>query len=120
MTDEEQKKIFSKNLRYYIDLNGKQQKEIAKDLNINNTTFNMWCTANSMPGVGKIQKLADYFGIGKSDLLDEKLDSDAEFDAKVLNDIDTLGMIKKYYALPQDDKNAIKQIIDSLYRKAEY
>lgn len=120
MTDEEQKRVFSKNLRYYIELNEKQQKEVAKDLGVNASTLNMWCTANSMPGVGKIQKIADYFGIGKSDLLDEKLDSDAAFDARVLNDTDTMNMIKKYYGLAKDDRNAIRQIIESLYRKAEF
>ena len=40
MTDEEQKRIFSKNLNYYISLSGKQQKEVAKDLGFQVTTFN--------------------------------------------------------------------------------
>lgn len=72
MTDEEQKRIFANNLNKYISLNQKQQVDVAKDLGINPTTFNMWCKGNSMPNVGKIQKLADYFGIGKSDLTDLK------------------------------------------------
>ena len=72
MTDEEQKRIFANNLNRYNSLNQKQQVDVAKDLSINPTTFNMWCKGNSMPNVGKIQKLADYFGIGKSDLTDLK------------------------------------------------
>lgn len=73
MTDNE-KKIFAKNLNYYIAQSGKQQKEIAKDIEVNQTTFNMWCLGKSMPNSGgKIQKIADYFGIGKSDLVDEKI-----------------------------------------------
>lgn len=72
MTDEEQKRIFANNLNRYISLNQKQQIDVAKDLGINPTTFNMWCKGNSMPNVGKIQRLADYFGIGKSDLTDLK------------------------------------------------
>lgn len=66
------KKIFSKNLRHYVYISGKSQKEIANDLNVNQKTFNGWCTGLSIPKTGKIQKLADYFKIGKSDLLDEK------------------------------------------------
>lgn len=73
ISDDEQKRIFAKNLNYYISLNQKQQTDVAKDLGINTTTLNMWCKGNSMPNVGKIQKLADYFGIGKSDLTDEKI-----------------------------------------------
>lgn len=72
MTDEEQKRIFSKNLNYYIDKSGKQQKEIAKDLGISPTTFNTWCVGKILPRTGKVQLIADYFKIGKSDLLDDK------------------------------------------------
>ena len=72
MTDEEQKRIFANNLKRYISLNQKQQIDVAKDLGINPTTFNMWCKGNSMPSTGKIRKLADYFRIGMSDLTDEK------------------------------------------------
>ena len=43
MTDEEQKRIFANNLNRYISLNQKQQFDVAKDLGINPTTFNMWC-----------------------------------------------------------------------------
>lgn len=72
MTDEEQKRIFSKNINYYISQSGKQQKEIAKDLGYSPTTFNTWCVGKIIPSSGKVQKIADYFGIGKSDLLDDK------------------------------------------------
>lgn len=72
MTDEEQKKIFSKNLNYYINKSGKQQKEVAKDLGIIPSTFNTWCVGKILPRTGKIQSIADYFKIGKSDLLDDK------------------------------------------------
>ena len=78
MTDEEQKRIFANNLNRYISLNQKQQIDVAKDLGINPTTFNMWCKGNSMPNVGKIQRLADYFGIGKSDLTDLKESEDID------------------------------------------
>ena len=72
MTDEEQKRVFAKNLNKYIALNNKQQIDVAKDLDISPTTLNMWCKGNSMPSTGKIRKLADYFRIGMSDLTDEK------------------------------------------------
>ncbi|MEE0751445.1 LexA family protein [Frisingicoccus sp.] len=72
MTDEEQKRIFSKNLGYYISNSGKQQKEVAADLGISPTTFNTWCVGKIMPRMGKVQAIADYFGIGKSDLIDDK------------------------------------------------
>ena len=72
MTDEEQKRVFAKNLNKYIALNNKQQIDVAKDLGISPTTLNMWCKGNSMPSTGKIRKQADNFRIEMSDLTDEK------------------------------------------------
>lgn len=117
MTNERQKQIFAKNLNYYIALNGKQQNEIAKDLGVKASTFNMWCRGNAVPQVSKIQKVADYFKIGKSDLIDEKLDSDPTFDAKVIADPEMMNMLKKYYELPVGDRDAIKYLIESLHGK---
>ena len=119
MTDENQKRIFAKNLNYYISINGKQQNEVAKDLGINASTLNMWCNGNSFPGMGKVQRLADYFGIGKSDLIDEKLDSDPVSDARILNNVEVMNMIKKFLELPLDDRKAIAHLIESLSKKVE-
>lgn len=119
MDDITQKKIFAKNLNYYIDLNNKQQKEVANDLGISATTLNTWCKANAIPSLSKIQKLADYFGIGKSDLMDNKLDNDYSLDARILSDIEIVDMIKKYYKLSIKDREAIMQLINSLSRKEQ-
>ena len=78
MSDELQKKIFSKNLNKYISMSGKKQNEIAADIKVIPQTLNSWCTGQAMPRIGKIQLLADYFGINKSDLLEEKEDIDEE------------------------------------------
>lgn len=72
MTDNEQKKIFSKNLNKYLSLNNKSQKEVADAIDVLTSTFNTWCQGVALPRMGKVQALADYFGINKSDLLDEK------------------------------------------------
>lgn len=119
MNEEEQRQIFARNLNYYIANSGKQQKEVAKELGYPQTTFNTWCMGKVIPGMGKVQTIADYFKIGKSDLLDDKLDSDPFEDAKILNDTKTLEMIKKYYSLSTADKEAISQIIDSLSKTTE-
>lgn len=70
MTESEQTKIFANNLKHYVNLSNKQQKEISKELNIPYQTFNGWCKGVSFPSMDKIQILADYFHIGKSDLID--------------------------------------------------
>lgn len=72
MTDIEQKKIFSKNLNYFLSQMNKTQKEVADAISVSPQTFNTWCQGIALPRMGKVQKLADYFHIEKSDLIDER------------------------------------------------
>jgi repressor LexA len=72
MNDIEQKNIFSKNLNRYLSINNKTQREVADAINVSPQTFNTWCQGIALPRMGKVQRLADYFGIGKSDLIDDK------------------------------------------------
>lgn len=71
------KRIFAKNLNFYISKSNKQQNEVAKDLGFPPTTFNTWCVGKVMPKMGKVQALADYFGVLKSDLLEDKNKDDS-------------------------------------------
>lgn len=71
MTDNEQKEVFSKNLRRLIIESGKSQKEIAQELGFKSTTFNTWCMGKILPSMGKLQRIADYFDVGKTFLLEE-------------------------------------------------
>ena len=72
MSDEEQKSVFSRNLNKYISSCGKSQKEIADAIGVSPQTFNTWCQGIAIPRMGKVQLLSDYFGINKSDLIEDK------------------------------------------------
>lgn len=64
--------IFAKNLRYYLSQSGKTQKEVARVIGVSAPTFHEWCAAKKTPRMDKVEKLANYFGILKSDLIEEK------------------------------------------------
>ena len=72
MNDLGNKEIFAKNLQYYMDINNKTRIEVCRDLEIPYSTFTDWCNANIYPRIDKIQLLANYFGIQKSDLVENK------------------------------------------------
>lgn len=71
MTDEQQKMIFSNNLTTLLQEHDKTQKEVAEAINVSPQTFNTWCKGIALPRMVKVQLLADYFNIKKSDLIDE-------------------------------------------------
>ena len=72
MLEEEYRAIFSKNLRRFMNLNNKNQKDLMDDLGLGSSTVSSWCTGLKLPRMNKIQMLADYFGIEKSDLLEDR------------------------------------------------
>lgn len=80
MSEDKQKKIFSENLNRYIEASGKTQLEIARAIGVSPQTFNTWCKGIAIPRMGKVQALADYFRINKSDLIELKsYDSDSYY-----------------------------------------
>lgn len=72
MPNKSNKEVFSNNLRLFMDKKNKTRKEICDDLNIKYTTFADWYNGNKYPRIDKIESLAEYFGIQKSDLIEEK------------------------------------------------
>lgn len=72
MSENEYKLIFSKNLKYYLEINNKTQNDLVNDLGLSSSTVSNWCTRLKLPRMNKIEMLANYFNISKSDLLEEK------------------------------------------------
>ena len=66
------KEIFSKNLTHYLNICGKEQKEVAEEIDVATSTFNDWVKGKKYPRIDKIELLANYFGIKKSDLIEDK------------------------------------------------
>jgi transcriptional regulator with XRE-family HTH domain len=67
------KKVFSRNLKHYMTINNKGRNEICESLKIPYTTFTDWEKGNIYPRIDKIEMLANYFKIQKSDLIEDKL-----------------------------------------------
>ena len=65
MSDEAQKRIFSKNLRRLLEESGKTQKELAEAIGESQQVVNTWAIGRSIPRMGRVQKLADFFQGGK-------------------------------------------------------
>ena len=75
MSDELYKKIFSSNLRKYMSLNNKTQVELINDLGFNESAVSTWCNGTRLPRMDKVDALAKYFGIRRSDLIEDKSES---------------------------------------------
>lgn len=72
MLEDQYKKIFSKNLKHYMSLHGKEQIDLINDLGFNKSAVSTWCNGTRLPRMDKVEKLAQYFNINRSDLIEEK------------------------------------------------
>lgn len=74
MSDLGNKEIMGKNIQFYMDLYNKSRNDICRDLGIAYTTLTDWIKGNSYPRIDKIELMANYFGIEKSDLVEKHKD----------------------------------------------
>lgn len=111
------KEVFAKNLRRYMEMKGKSQKELAEIIGVSAPTMNDWIKAKKYPRIDKIEMLADYFGILKSDLIEEKTEQHREMQQKnsTLADI-TIRMQKdsKFFSLAEKLNKLSPEQLDSI------
>lgn len=87
MRDIGNKKVMATNIKRYMDKKRITAKDLSKALNVPYTTVLSWIKAEYYPRIDKIEKMSDYFGILKSDLIEEKMTEEKEKDNDVLADI---------------------------------
>ncbi|HEM6438321.1 XRE family transcriptional regulator [Streptococcus suis] len=68
MDEKKRMQIIAENITYYRKQRGITQKELAKEVGITPSTMTDYMKLRSAPSFGVIQKLADFFGIKKSDI----------------------------------------------------
>ena len=66
------KEIFAINLRRLMEKKGVSRQDLSKVLGVSYFTISDWVNGKKYPRMDKVEMLADYFGILKSDLIEEK------------------------------------------------
>ena len=123
MKGEWSKDVFAKNLKYYMERSGKNQKEMAAVVGVSAPTFNEWLKGKKFPRIDKIEKLSQYFGILKSDLIEEKTEEHREMQKKndALTDIvvrlrtddEFADLIKGISQLDEVQLASVKQVVSA-------
>ncbi len=68
MDEKKRMQVIAESITYYRKQRGITQKELAKEVGITPSTMTDYMKLRSAPSFGVIQKLADFFGIKKSDI----------------------------------------------------
>lgn len=118
------RRIFSANLQYYVEKSGKSQKDICDAMGMASSTFNDWMLAKNYPRIDMIERLARYFGITKSDLIEERTptrtartsqdDEMADVVLKMNTDEDFFKMVRALSKLDSEKRQAVRSLLNVL------
>ena len=120
------KNVFATNLKRYMALNEKSRKDLSEALGISYYTVTDWVNGKKYPRMDKIEMLANYFGILKSDLIEEKTEEHREMQQKnsTLTDItirmrtdnEFFSLIEGLDKLDKVQLASVKQVVDAFLK----
>ena len=120
------KSIFASNLKRYMDIKKKSRREVSEAIGVSYYTFTDWVNGKKYPRMDKVEKLADYFGILKSDLIEEKTIQNspkemAELHFEMVMDEDLTDIFMDLKFLDARERKIVKDLAHSLAetKKAE-
>lgn len=61
------------NIKRFMEEKGVNSSDVCKALGFKQNTFSNWINAKIYPRIDKIEKMANYFGVTKADLVEEHL-----------------------------------------------
>lgn len=110
MSDIGNKEIFSKNLQWYIAKTGVTQKDVAKYIGVNPSSVNDWIKCKKYPRIDKIELAAKYFGILKSDLIEEKGANKTLPQPQMLTEGEN-ALVELFRQVPADKQQTVLEMI---------
>lgn len=103
------KEIFAENLSFYIKKHDVDQKDIAEAIGIAPSTFNAYVKAKKYPRIDKIEKIANYFGISKSDLIEKQEKVNGTIPSITADEHELLELYRK---IPEKQQKLVLEIIN--------
>lgn len=104
MSDLGNKRIMGDNIQYYLDREGITRRDFAKAIGVPYSTLTEWINGRAYPRIDKIEIMARYFGIEKSDLVERQPDAST-------GDLDLFARVRK---LSPEQKKVLVRIMDAL------
>jgi transcriptional regulator with XRE-family HTH domain len=113
------KDILSKNLKKYISKMGKDRMTIAEELDLSYSTLTDWVNGKKYPRINNIEKLASYFNVSKSELIEDfeetKKDNDrlATIIVKLRMNKELLNVVEKLLSLDKAKLESLSRLLDT-------
>ena len=113
------KDILSKNLKKYITKSGKDRSEVCDELGLSYSTLTDWINGKKYPRINNIERLADYFNVSKSDLIEDfeeiKKDNDrlSTIIVKLRTNKELLDVVERLISLDKAKLESLSRLLDT-------
>ena len=104
------KNVFASNLKRYMEVKGKSRNDISDALGISYFTVSDWVNGKKYPRMDKVEMLANYFGIQKSDLIEEKVQKESPPERDALTDGEKM-LLELFRLVPEKDQQMVLEMI---------
>ena len=114
------KEVLSKNLKRHIAKSGKERSTIAEDLGFPYSTLTDWVNGKKYPRINNIEKLATYFEVSKSELIEDfeeiKKDNDrlVSIIVKLRANKELLDAVEKLSSLDKAKLENLSRFLDTI------
>lgn len=108
--DIEYKKLISSRLQSLLSRNNTKQVDIHKTTGIPASTLTGYFKGTTLPSPGNVQKLADFFGVVKSDI-DPRFETETEPKKEIDLDDDDVIFTYEGRKIPKEDLEMIKRFM---------
>lgn len=105
-TDLGNKEVFSRNLSRCIKRSDKPQRELAKAIGVHPATICDWLSGRTYPRMDKLQLIADFFGVSKSELVED------EYVAKETVSEKEQKLLDLFHEVPEEDRDYLLGLIE--------
>lgn len=113
------KDVLSKNLKKHIAKSGKDRSQVAEELGLSYSTLTDWVNGNKYPRINNIEKLAAYFNVSKSDLIEDfeeiKKDNDrlSTIIVKLRTNKELLNVVERLISLDKAKLESLSRLLDT-------
>lgn len=112
MKDLGNKEAMAQNLKRLMDEKNINAKEFSRIMGYPYTTLLSWLKADNYPRIDRIEEMARYFGVLKSDLIEEKTEKPTAPDDGLSENMRKLIEFAK--SVPEDKAEMVLRVIQSI------
>jgi transcriptional regulator with XRE-family HTH domain len=105
------KNVFANNLKKQMELKDVSRKDLSETLGISYFTITAWVNGTKYPRMDKVEMLANYFGIQKSDLIEDKTAEEKEIPGEIVLTEEEKMLLNLFRRVPEQNQAMVLEMI---------